>query len=186
MFFPIRQQPVGDAFILRTTGNPTALVPAVRDALGEVDKALPIYKIATMDEIVDKGFAARRLPVMLMMGFGGLALLLASVGIYAMFTSMGTAREREFGVRIALGSSRAEVAKLVLGQGARWMALGLVIGAVGVYFGARLVRTQLYGVPQFDPVAIGGAVALLLARSAVALLVPVLRATRVDPIKVLR
>jgi putative ABC transport system permease protein len=186
MFFPVRQQPAGETFILKTTGNPTALVPAARAALAEIDRALPMYKITTMDDVVAKGFAARRLPVVLMMGFGGLALLLASIGIYALFSSLGNAREREFGVRIALGSSRADVAKLVLGQGGKWMALGLVLGAVGVYAASRLVRTQLYGVPEFDPISIGAAVLLLLVCAGIALLVPVRRATRVDPISVLR
>jgi ABC-type antimicrobial peptide transport system permease subunit len=99
---------------------------------------------------------------------------------------MGSAREREFGVRIALGSSRRAVAALVLRQGGSWMALGLLGGAVGIFFATRLVRTQLYGVPEFDPVSIGVAVLLLVACAAIALLVPVRRATRVDPINVLR
>jgi ABC-type antimicrobial peptide transport system permease subunit len=186
MFFPIRQQPVGDSFILRVAGNPMALVPAVRAALAEVDRTLPMYRITTVSEIVEKSFAARRLPVILMMGFGGLALLVASVGIYAMFAGMAAAREREFGVRIALGSSRRAVAGLVLRQGGGWMAAGLAAGAAGVLVAARLVRTQLYGVAQFDPISIGAAVLLLLFCAALALLVPVRRASRVDPISVLR
>ena len=107
---------------------------------------------------MDEGFAARRLPVVLMTSFGALALLLASVGVYAMFASMASAREREFGVRIALGSSRGAIAALVLRQGGVWMAIGLGIGTIGVVLAARLLRTQLYGVPQFDPIAIGLAV----------------------------
>jgi ABC-type antimicrobial peptide transport system permease subunit len=124
--------------------------------------------------------------VLLMGGFGVLALLLASVGVYAMFTSMATAREREFGVRIALGGSRGSVASLVLRQGGVWMAIGLAIGAVGIVIAARLVKSQLYGVPEFDPVTIIGAIVVLLVCAGAALLVPVRRATRVDPISVLR
>ena len=139
-----------------------------------------------MDEVVGEGFAARRLPVMLMSAFGVLALLLASVGVYAMFTSMAAAREREFGVRIALGGSRSSVAALVLRQGGRWMLIGLAVGAVGIFVAARLVSSQLAGVPAFDPLTIGGAVLVLLVCAGVALLVPVRRATRVDPISVLR
>lgn len=186
MFFSMNQQPFGDTFIVRTSGDPQALVPVARKILGEIDRALPMYKVATMQEIVDKGFAPRRLPVLLMMGFGALALLLASVGIYAMFTSMASAREREFGVRIALGSSRSAVAGLVLRQGGAWMLLGLLAGAVGVAGAARLVRSQLYGIPEFDPLTLGSALLVLLVASAIALLVPVRRATRVDPITVLR
>ena len=121
-----------------------------------------------------------------MTAFGGLALLLASVGVYAMFASMAAAREREFGVRVALGSTRRDIAGLVLRQGGVWMAVGLAGGAVGVVLVARLLRGLLYGVAPFDPIALGMAVVLLLACAAVALLGPVRRATRVDPITVLR
>jgi ABC-type antimicrobial peptide transport system permease subunit len=103
-----------------------------------------------------------------------------------MFTSMAEAREREFGVRIALGGSRGSVAGLVLRQGGAWMAVGLVIGAVGIYVAATLVRSQLAGVPAFDPMTISAAVLVLLLCAGIALLVPVRRATRVDPISVLR
>jgi ABC-type antimicrobial peptide transport system permease subunit len=121
-----------------------------------------------------------------MSAFGVLALVLASVGVYAMFASMAAAREREFGVRVALGSSRGAIAGLVLRQGGVWMAAGLAGGAVGVVVVARLVRNLLYGVAPFDPVALGVALVTLVACGAVALLVPVRRATRVDPITVLR
>jgi putative ABC transport system permease protein len=118
--------------------------------------------------------------------FGGLALVLASVGVYAMFASMAAASEREFGVRVALGSSPGAIAGLVLRQGGTWMLLGLGVGTLGVMAAARLVRTQLFGVDQFDPVAIGLAVLSLLICATVALLAPVRRASRVDPISVMR
>ncbi|HEX6314661.1 MAG TPA: ABC transporter permease [Gemmatimonadaceae bacterium] len=186
MFFPLRQQPFGSTFAVKTTGNPSEITSAVRTALRGIDPGLPMYQVATMENVVERGFTARRLPVMLMMGFGVLALLVASVGIYAMFASMATAREREFGVRMALGSSRGAVAGLVIRQGGTWMALGLLLGAAGVFVTTRFVRTQLYGVPQLDPLALGAAVAVLLACASLALLVPVRKATRVDPITVLR
>jgi putative ABC transport system permease protein len=186
MFISFRQEPVGNTFIVRTTGDPLALVHTIRRVLGEMDSALPMHKVATMRSVMNEGFAARRLPVVLMTSFGALALLLASVGVYAMFANMASAREREFGVRIALGSSRGAIAALVLRQGGVWMAIGLGIGTIGVVMAARLLRTQLYGVPQFDPIAIGLAVLILLVCAGVALLVPVRRASRVDPITVLR
>jgi predicted permease len=186
MFLPLRQSPFGETFVVRTAGEPEALVNTVRGVLREIDPLLPMYRVSTMQSVIDGRLAARRLPVMLMMGFGGLALLLASVGIYAMFASMASAREREFGVRMALGSSRRAVAGLVLRQGGVWMALGLILGAAGVAAAARLVRTQLYGVPELDPIAISAAVLILLVCAVAALLMPVRRATRVDPITVLR
>lgn len=186
MFMSLRQQPFGDTFLVRTAGDPLALVNTVRRTLGAMDSALPMHRVATMRSVMDQGFAARRLPVVLMTSFGALALLLASVGVYAMFASMATAREREFGVRIALGSSRGAIAALVLRQGGVWMAIGLGVGTIGVVMASKLLRTQLYGVPQFDPIAIGFAVLTLLICAGVALLVPVRRASRVDPITVLR
>ena len=186
MFFPLRQVPFGENFAVKTAGDPSTITNAVRGVLREIDPGLPMYLVSTMQKVVDKGYAARRLPVLLMMGFGVLALLVASVGIYAMFATMATAREREFGVRMALGSSRGAVAGLVIRQGGVWMALGLVLGSVGVIAATRLVQTQLYGVAPFDPLTLGTAVLVLLVCSVMALLVPVRKATRVDPITVLR
>ncbi len=186
MFHSLRQAPFGENVAVKTSGEPSAMTSAVREVLRAIDPGLPMYLVSTMKDVVDKGYAARRLPVLLMMGFGMLALLVASVGIYAMFATMATAREREFGVRMALGSSRGAVAGLVIRQGGVWMALGLVLGAAGVFATARLVRSQLFGVPAFDPLTIGAAVLVLLVCAGAALLVPVRKATRVDPITVLR
>jgi predicted permease len=186
MFFSQRQVPFGEAFGVRTSGDPMSLVAPIRAVLKSIDPGLPMYQVKTMEQLVDEGFAARKLPVMLMGAFGVLALLLASVGVYAMFMSMATAREREFGVRMALGASRASVAALVLRQGGQWMLLGLAAGAGGIYAAARLVSSQLHGVTAFDPMVIGGAVLVLLACAGAALMVPVRRATLVDPITVMR
>ncbi|HEX6941981.1 MAG TPA: ADOP family duplicated permease, partial [Gemmatimonadaceae bacterium] len=186
MFFSLRQVPFGENFAIKTTGDPSQMTAAARGALRAIDPGLPMYQVATMQNVIDKGYAARRLPVLLMIGFGVLALLVASVGIYAMFATMATAREREFGVRMALGSSRGAVAGLVIRQGGVWMALGLVLGSAGVFATTRLIRTQLYGVGEFDPLTLGAAVLVLLICAGIALLAPVRRATRVDPITVLR
>ncbi len=187
MMFPtIRQQPAGDAFIVRTSGDPIALTNTVRKTLASVDPTIPMYKVSTLRDVIGDTFAPRRLPVILMGAFGALALLLASVGVYAMFANMAVSREREFGVRVALGATRGAIVRLVLGQGVVWMGVGLAVGTIGVVMAARLVRTQLFGVPQFDPIAIGLAVVTLLVCAGVALLVPVRRASRADPINVLR
>ena len=186
MYLPFRQSSFGNVLAIRTSGNPIALTSAVRRAIASIDPMIPLYKISTMSDVIGDSFVMRRLPVVLITSFGGLALLLVSVGVYAMFANMAAAREREFGVRVALGSTRGAIARLVLGQGGVWMAAGLVIGAVGVVGAGRLLRSQLFGVAQFDPVAIGAALIVLVACATVALLVPVRRATRVDPITVLR
>jgi predicted permease len=172
--------------LLRTQGDPLAQVRSVDRELAALDPGLPLDRAMTLRAVLGEGLAARRLPVMLMTGFGALALLLASVGVYAMFASMAVAREREFGVRMALGSRPHAIAGLMLRQGAGWMAAGLVGGALGIMLVVRLLRDLLYGVPPFDPIALGVAVVILIGCATVALLIPVRRATRVDPVVALR
>ena len=177
------------AITVRTSGEPItpiALVAPFRRTLASLDAGVPMRDARPMRDLLSEGLSARRLPVVLMTAFGALALLLSSVGVYAMFASMAAAREREFGVRVALGSTPRRLAALVLRQGGVWMLAGLAGGAMGVALVARAVGKLLYGVAPFDPVALGAAVLLLLACATIALLGPVRRATRVDPITVLR
>jgi putative ABC transport system permease protein len=181
-----RQEAWASAFLLRTKGNPLALLHPFQRELAAVDPETAINKASTFRSYLAEGMAGRRLPVVLMTAFGVLALLLASVGVYAMFASMVAAREREFGLRIALGSPRRAIAGLVLRGGAVWMVAGLAGGALGVVAVARLLRNLLYGVPPFDPIALGVSVVTLLVCATVALLVPVRRAARVDPLTVIR
>ncbi len=172
--------------LLRTHGDPLALVRPIERELAALDRGLPLAQAMTLPARLAEGLAARRLPVMLMSAFGALALLLASVGVHAMFASMAVAREREFGVRMALGSSPRAIAGLMLREGAGWMAAGLAGGALGTMLVVRLLRNLLYGVPPFDPIALGGAVAILIGCATVALFIPVRRATRMDPMVALR
>ncbi len=176
----------GSAFVIRTRVDPNSLIDPVRRELAAIDPRLPIDDASSLSAMLSERLVGRRLPVVLMTAFGTLALLLASVGVYAMFAAMAAAREHEFSVRLALGSSRRGIAALVLRQGGVWMALGLAGGAVGVVIVTRALRGLLYGVSQFDPVALGIAVMTLLVCGTVALLIPVRRATRVDPMTVLR
>jgi predicted permease len=176
----------GRDFLVRTTGEPMGLLRPVQRELAALDQGVPLRDPKTLAGIVDERLEGRRFPVLLMSAFGVLALVLVSVGVYAMFASMAAAREREFGVRVALGSTRGAIAALVLRQGAVWMAVGLAGGLVGVVFVARFIRDMLYAVAPFDPVALGIAFVVLVGCGVAALLVPVRRATRVDPITVLR
>jgi predicted permease len=182
-----RQEPSGTvSFIFRTQGNPLALAQPVQRAATAYDPDLASHNVTTMRALLSNGIAGRKLPVVLMTSFGALALLLASVGVYAMFAAMGTAREREFGVRVALGSSRRRIAGLVLRQGATWMAFGVAVGIAGVVAVGSLLRNLLYGVTPFDPITLVATALMLLACASIALLGPVRRATLVDPIDVLR
>lgn len=175
-------------FVVRTSAGivPLSLVRQVQRELAALDPELPIYDATTLEEFVARSTVGRRLPVVLMLAFGALALLLASVGVYAMFASLAAARERECGVRLALGASRASIAGLVLRSGARWMLLGVAAGALGVVLVGRGMRDLLFGIPMFDPVTLVSTTLILVVCSALALLLPVRRVTRVDPVAVLR
>ena len=182
----MRQGPWGDTFLVRAEGDPLTLAKPIQQALSRIDRAMPLYDVRPLRARINDGLSSRRLPAALLAAFGVLALVLASVGVYAMYAAMASAREREFGVRVALGSTRGQIARLVLQQGARWMVGGIVVGFVGMTLVAAALRSTLYGIPPFDPVTLVAAPALLVASAAAALVMPVLRATRTDPIKVLR
>jgi predicted permease len=173
-------------FLVRTQGDPLALVKPIERELAALDRGLPLQRVTTLPTVLGAGLADRRLPVVLMTAFGALALLLASVGVYSLFANMTASREREFGVRMALGARPGAIAALVLRQGSRWIAAGLIVGAFGIVFVVRLVRDLLYGVSPFDPLTVGGAVAILVTCAALALLIPLRRATRVDAATALR
>jgi predicted permease len=173
-------------FVLRTRTDPLALVRPAERELAELDAGLALQRPATLRALAGEGLAGRRLPVLLLAAFGALALVVASVGVYAMFCSMTATREREFGVRMALGSRPRAIAGLVLRQGAKWIVVGLAGGALGIALVVRLVRDLLYEVSPFDPTVLGAAVVILVGCAAVALVVPVRRATRVDPMAALR
>ena len=172
--------------LIRTHGDPLALVRSVEHELAALDRGLSLDQSMTLRAQIGEEFAARRLPAMLMVVFAALTLLLASVGVYGMFTSMAVAREQEFGIRMALGSRPGAIVALMLRQGAGWMGIGLAGGALGMIVVVRLLRSLVYGLQPFDPIALGGAVAILVGCATIALLIPVHHATRVDPMVALR
>jgi predicted permease len=187
VFLPIRQAARPNMrLLLRVSGNPEALIPSLQRAVRELDPELPLKDAMSLDAVIDRGLASRRVPVLLMIAFGGLALLLASVGVYAMFSNMTTAREREFGVRMALGSRPGQIAGLVLRHGAIWIGGGLGAGVVGIAAMVPLIQGLLYGVEPFDPLTLGGAIVVLVLSALLALVVPLRRATTVDPAIALR
>ncbi len=119
-------------FLIRAQGDPLALVKPLERELAALDRGLPLQQVMTLPARLGDGLASRRLPVLLMAGFGMLTLLLATVGVYSLFASMTAAREREFGVRMALGSRPRAIAALVLRQGIGWIVAGLAMGAFGI------------------------------------------------------
>ncbi len=173
-------------YLIRADGDALALVRFAERELAALDRGLVLEGATRLTEVVGQGLVGRQLPTVLIGAFGALALLLASVGVYAMFASMVVARESEFAIRVALGSRPAAIGRLVLRQSAGWMAVGLVGGVIGVVYVARLLRDLLYGVSPFDPVALGAAIGMLAVCAVVALLIPLRRAMSVEPADVLR
>jgi putative ABC transport system permease protein len=181
-----RNAPFQSQYLLRTDGDALALARSAQRELAALNGQLVLENVTPLTEVAGQGLVGRQLPTVLIGAFGALALLLASVGVYAMFVSMVVAREGEFAVRMALGSRPSAVARVVLRQGAGWIAAGLVGGAVGVLYVARLLGDLLYGVSPFDPLVLGSAIAVLGVCATVALLIPLRRAMRVQPATLLR
>jgi ABC-type antimicrobial peptide transport system permease subunit len=153
----------------------------VINAIRSVDADQAVFDMRTMPEIVDRSLAQRRLTTMLMAGFGGVALLLAAVGIYGVVAYGVTQRLREFGIRVALGATRREVTRLVVWQGTSMAIAGSIVGLILAVAAAGVMSNLVYGVAPRDVASIGGAAALLVLVAAVASYIPARRAAAVDP-----
>ena len=181
-YLPYAQQP-GRSIMLavRSAREPDPLVPALRSTLASIDRELPLFDVRTMEQRLDRTLVPRRLPMVIAMAFGLVALFLASIGVYGLLACQVTERRREIGIRMALGSSAADVFGLVMRDGARITVVGILVGLVGTVGMTRLMTGLLYGVKATDPVVIG-AVAFLLATVAfIATWLPARRAARVNP-----
>jgi len=174
------------AVVLRTKGDPTAVMGSVRRAVEEIDPREVIYDVETMDEAVSNSFAARRLSMILLSVFAALALVLACVGIYGVISYLVGQRTHEIGVRVALGAQRRDILQLVLGHGAKMAFLGVTIGAAAALGLTRLMASQLFGVTAHDPLTFTGVAALLMLVAVAACYMPARRAMRVDPMVALR
>jgi putative ABC transport system permease protein len=174
------------AVAVRTRGHPERYVNLVRDAVRSVDPDQPISNVAPMEELLSRSVGERRLSMMLLSLFSGIALVLASVGIYGVMSYSVTERSRELGVRIALGADRSDVLRLVLKQGMRLAVLGIGVGLAAALALTRLIESQLYGVTATDPGTFALVAVVLAATALVANLIPAIRATRLDPAAVLR
>ena len=161
-------------------------IAAVIEAIRSADAEQSVYDVRTMPEIVDRSQAQRHLTTLLMVGFSGLALLLAAVGIYGVVTYAVTQRLREFGIRVALGATRLEVTRLVVWQGASMAIAGSVVGLMFAIAAAKVMRHLVYGVAPTDVASIFGATALLMLVAGMASYVPARRAAAVDPGMTLR
>jgi putative ABC transport system permease protein len=187
LYMPYRQQPLPTLTVaVRTSGDPNTYVTQLRRAVQSVDPDQPIANARTMEELIAQSVGQRRLSMLLLSLFSGIAFVLASVGIYGLMSYSVAQRSRELGVRIALGAARSDVLRLVLRQGMSLALMGIVIGVGAAFALTRLIESQLYGVRATDPATFVGVAALLGVTALAANLVPALRATRVDPAVVLR
>ena len=174
------------AVAVRTAGEPKLSVNAVRSAVLDVDHNMPISGISDLETLVDQSMGQRRISTILISAFAGLALLLASLGIYGVMSYTVAQRTREIGVRVALGATRRDVMRLIVGQGARIAAAGAVIGLGGALIAARLLRSQLFGVGPADPATLVSIVVLLSVAVIIASAIPAFRAASIHPTEALR
>jgi predicted permease len=173
-------------FALRVAGDPTALAPTVRELVRELDSDLPVTDLTAQVTKARETYAGETMLANLLLFFGALALLLASIGLYGVMAYSVAQRTNEIGIRMALGAQAATVLRMVIGQGMKFVAFGLVVGAIAAYVLKSFLESQLYGVEATDPVtyAMGGA--LLFAVALLACWIPARRATKVDPVIALR
>lgn len=174
------------SLVVRARGNPAALTPSIRDAIWSVDKDLPISRVATMRELVDRSLSDRHFAMLLFVAFGFTALILAAVGIHGVLSGSVTERIREIGVRAALGASPGDVVGMVLRRGMMLTMAGVVLGLVAAALASRVVASMLFGVSRLDAATYLGVAALLSAVAAVACVRPAVRAARVDPASTLK
>ena len=171
---------------IKTAGDPMALVRSVREAVHSVDPQIPLHDVRTMEDIVHGSVAPQSFGMMLLAAFGGLALLLAMVGIYGVVAQVVSARMPEFGVRSALGATPASLVRLSLANGARQTAAGLVLGLIAALVMTRLLAGILYGVAPTDPATFAAAIAATGIAAVAACWIPARRAGRADPAKSLQ
>jgi putative ABC transport system permease protein len=180
------QVPFGSlAIVMKTVYDPLALVSAVRHEVMALDSNLPV-DLLTMDQILADSLSRQRFSIQLMAVFAALAGLLAGVGIYGVLAYLVDQRQREFGIRIALGARSVDVLALVLRQGLVPVAAGLIAGIAGALGLTRLLKSLLYEVSATDPLIFGAVSIGLIAVSLAAMFIPARRATRIDPLDALR
>jgi putative ABC transport system permease protein len=187
IYYPQAQEASGSmTLVARHAGDPAALAVAVRAAVRALDHNLPVSDVATMSTWLVRSMADRRYPMLLLTVFAVLAVVLAAIGIYGVLSYAVNQRRREFGVRIALGAQGGDVLRMVVGGGMRLTLSGVGLGAAGAAVGARALSRLLYGVQPTDPVTFLAVTGVLVLVALIAICLPAVRATRVDPITVLR
>jgi predicted permease len=181
------QEPHGSASIaIRTTSDPASMAQPLRTLVASLDRDLPVYSLSSMSDVLAQSRWDVRVFGGLFVVFGMVALTLASIGLYAVLAFAVSRREREMGIRMALGAAAADVVRLVLRDGAIQLAIGVSVGVLLGIGAARLAGAVLFEVRPTDPAIIGVVIATLTVTGLAACVVPALRATKSDPVRSLR
>ncbi|HVF90769.1 MAG TPA: ABC transporter permease [Blastocatellia bacterium] len=187
VYFPHAQRQTRTLFLaVRTSGDPSALVGAIRSQVWALDPSQPLSDVQTMEQRVYSSVAQPRFNTMLLGIFASVALILAAIGVYGVMNYAVTQRTHEIGIRMALGARQKDIFGLVVGQGMLLVAIGVAIGLVGAFIVTRLMASLLFGVTATDPTTFAGVALVLVMVSLLASYIPARKATRVDPMVALR
>ena len=186
MYVPFAQESYFTTiYVVRSNQDPRVLLPAIRREIQAIDSAVPLANVRSLENVIADSVASRRLSVVLLAVFAGVAVLLASVGIYGVMSFLVVQQRQEIGVRMALGAQRSDVLKLILGRSLMLVAIGSVVGLFVALISAHTLRTLLYSVNAFDAPTFALVTVLLGAVALFASYLPAMRATRADPMVVL-
>jgi predicted permease len=186
-YLPEAQNPQQSMYlVVRSSSDPKNLASLVREAIRSVDPDQPIFRVTTMDQLVSNSMAQKRLAMMLLTIFAGIALVLSAVGIYGVISYSVAQRTHEIGIRMALGAQPGDMLGMVVRQAMTMTLIGVGIGLAGAYVATRVLSSLLFGIGAHDPVTFGAVAIVLAAIALLASIVPARRATKVDPLVALR
>jgi putative ABC transport system permease protein len=187
VFLALAQAPSSAmTFVARTATDPALALPELRSHIRAVFPGRPVYRTAALPDLVAATLSGRRFMLTLILAFAVLAVALAATGVYGVMSLLSTQRTKEFGLRLALGADRAEILRMVMGQGAVIIVIGVILGLAGSLVMGQVLRRFLFGIGPNDPWTLAAVCVLIGVVAAVACFVPALRATRVSPIVTLR
>jgi predicted permease len=187
MYVPYIQSPLGGvAFVVRTASDPIRVMPAVREAMRQVDSTLPLQDLSTQTDQIERRFAQEQVFARAYVLFGALALLVAAIGLFGLMSYTVTRRTPEIGIRMALGAARHTVLRMILRESLLLVTVGVLIGIATSAAAARLVASLLFGIQPYDPLTGVAAVSIIAGVAALAGYLPARRASRVDPMLALR
>jgi putative ABC transport system permease protein len=186
MFVPLDEFSRPLSFVVRSTREPSSLLPDIRAAVRRIDPRVPIGDARLMNEIVDESMSQQATSAALITAFALGALLLAAMGLFGVVSAAVTRRRHELAVRMALGAEHGRVLRLVLKEGVVLVMLGFLIGTPGIYMAGRLIKSVLVGVSPLDPLTLVPTALGLLLLTLITCYVPARRALRIEPSKLLR